>query len=302
MPARATLYNIKGDALFEFGTGPRNEVQYNPRGDILCICGFGNLRGNVEFWISKNSQQRKQKPDMTLGVQFTAEDTTLFRWSPDGRHFASATTAPRLRVNNGYKIWDASGQVIFEHKTPAEQEMWEVAWRPVPVSAFPEVPLDFGNRQQNAGGGNGKGAAQGKQQVAYVPPHLRGVPNRPAFKLHDDDEPADSVKDEQQNQDANLSKQALKNRKRRELAKTRPPLTPGTALSTSAGAANSSSEMAPPPDAETQKKKKGIMKKLEQIAALKQKRETGEKLEANQLEKIQKEDELLKELEDLDID
>lgn len=26
-------------------------------------------------------------------------------WAPDGRHFLTATVAPRLRVDNGYQIW-----------------------------------------------------------------------------------------------------------------------------------------------------------------------------------------------------
>ena len=26
-------------------------------------------------------------------------------WAPDGRHFLTATVAPRLNVDNGYQIW-----------------------------------------------------------------------------------------------------------------------------------------------------------------------------------------------------
>ncbi len=31
-----------------------------------------------------------------------ASDSTQFEWCPDGVHFVTATTAPRLRVGNGY--------------------------------------------------------------------------------------------------------------------------------------------------------------------------------------------------------
>lgn len=32
-----------------------------------------------------------------------ASDSTYFAWCPDGEHILTATCAPRLRVNNGYK-------------------------------------------------------------------------------------------------------------------------------------------------------------------------------------------------------
>lgn len=37
MPAKATLYNLKGDILFDFGTGPRNEAHYDPFGKSNCV-------------------------------------------------------------------------------------------------------------------------------------------------------------------------------------------------------------------------------------------------------------------------
>ncbi len=41
MPAKATLYNVKGEACFDFGTGPRNDSNYNQFGSLLCLRGFG---------------------------------------------------------------------------------------------------------------------------------------------------------------------------------------------------------------------------------------------------------------------
>ena len=41
MPAKVTLYNLKCEPVFDFGTGPRNAVYYNPHGnDILLIDSF----------------------------------------------------------------------------------------------------------------------------------------------------------------------------------------------------------------------------------------------------------------------
>ena len=38
MPAKATIYNMKTEPVFDFGTGPRNFGFYNPQGtNILYI-------------------------------------------------------------------------------------------------------------------------------------------------------------------------------------------------------------------------------------------------------------------------
>lgn len=60
---------------------------------LLLLAGFGNLRGQIEMW---DIQSRKQIS------KCDAPDSTLLQWSPDGTHFLTATTAPRLRIGNGY--------------------------------------------------------------------------------------------------------------------------------------------------------------------------------------------------------
>jgi len=35
MPAKATIYNMKSEPVFDFGTGPRNYVFYNPQGNNI---------------------------------------------------------------------------------------------------------------------------------------------------------------------------------------------------------------------------------------------------------------------------
>jgi len=58
----------------------------------LLLAGFGNLRSGIELWDAINRK---------LIAKTDAPDTTLLRWSPDGEHFMTATTAPRLRITNG---------------------------------------------------------------------------------------------------------------------------------------------------------------------------------------------------------
>ena len=46
----------------------------------------------MEFWSRK---------DHKMLNKVRAADSTHFEWSPDSRHVVTATTAPRLKVDNG---------------------------------------------------------------------------------------------------------------------------------------------------------------------------------------------------------
>lgn len=88
-----TLYNHRLSILLNVlpkpGTGPRSVVKYSPHGNIIMLAGFGNLRGEVQFWSRKN---------LNLINQLSAQDTTSFAWCPDSEHLMTATCSPRLKV------------------------------------------------------------------------------------------------------------------------------------------------------------------------------------------------------------
>ncbi|KAK6034821.1 eukaryotic translation initiation factor eIF2A [Cooperia oncophora] len=95
MPAVVSIYNLRGDEIFHTDEGPRNDIFYNVFGNILLTCGFGNLgKGKMEFWDVEKMKQI---------VAIEVPNTTLFEWAPDGQHFLTATTTPRLRIDNGFR-------------------------------------------------------------------------------------------------------------------------------------------------------------------------------------------------------
>ena len=100
------------------------------------------MQGKVEMWDTQSLK-------MVCPVE--APDTTHLEWSPDGQHFMTSTTAPRLRVGNGsekfqlannssvfndlfvvyrFKIWHYSGVLLHEHHIQAPVELWESSWQP----------------------------------------------------------------------------------------------------------------------------------------------------------------------------
>ncbi|XP_063224336.1 eukaryotic translation initiation factor 2A [Bacillus rossius redtenbacheri] len=290
-PAKATLFNLKCEPVFEFGTGPRNAIHYNPHGNILLLGGFGNIRGNVELW---------DMPNKKLIAKMDAPDTTLLHWSPDGEHFMTATTWPRLRVGNGFKIWHYTGTLLYERPWNQQEQLWEVLWQTYPAGVFKEHAVSYRPVE-----GIQPSQPQASKQ-AYRPPCARGKESN--FKLHDDDELPSNAKP---NSDGNPSKAALKLKKKREAKKAKKEQegsAPSGVAVTNGDAMTAVTTVKLPPvvaeaeltdDPEKNKKIKKIRSKLMEISRLKEQRAAGRQLELNQLDKIKKEDELLKELQGL---
>lgn len=86
---------MKCDLVFDFGTGIRNHVYWNDFGNLVLFGAFENFRGNIEVWDLSKKQQ------IATG---SAPDSTYLEWSPSGDLYLTATTSPRLRQGNGFKV------------------------------------------------------------------------------------------------------------------------------------------------------------------------------------------------------
>ncbi|XP_071389010.1 eukaryotic translation initiation factor 2A isoform X1 [Centroberyx affinis] len=283
MPAKATVFNLKCDPVFDFGTGPRNAVYYSPQGHILVLAGFGNLQGQMEVWDVKKYKQ-VSKPQ--------APDSTHFSWCPDGEHVVTATCSPRLRVSNGFKVWHYTGAVLHRQDAAAGTELWEVRWQPAPPGRFPERPVKYQEAPSQLG------STQAPPTQAYRPPALRHLPATASSKLHEE-EPPQNLRPGASGEKS-ISKSALKNQKKREAkkaakqeAKPEPPSDPAPVNNSQSGPTCG--------DPETDKKMKNLKKKIKAIEELKEQQAAGKTLQKNQLEKMQKEEQLLKELEELEL-
>nr|XP_003707307.1 PREDICTED: eukaryotic translation initiation factor 2A [Megachile rotundata] len=284
MPAKATLFNLKCEAIFEFGILHRNSIYYNPQGNILILTGFGNLRGGIELWDVGNRK---------LIAKTEAPDTTLLQWSPDGEHFMTATTAPRLRMGNGFKIWHYTGTLLYERPWNEQEELWEVLWQTFPPQTFPEKPISY-----KAVEGIAPSQPQASKQ-AYRPPSARGEPV--TFKLHDDE--VLGLKNASKPTQSKAKKKTKKVKKESEASASSQPhhsnASTNGQVTASTKTQNLTTNVSECDELERSKKIKKIKNKLEQISKLKEQLEAGKQLEINQLDKIKKEADLIKELEEL---
>ena len=76
MPAKATLFALNGKPACDFGSGSRNTARWGPGGRCLCIGGFGNLQGAMDFWGRQGVKQYKR-----IGAA-TAHCAAYHEWSP----------------------------------------------------------------------------------------------------------------------------------------------------------------------------------------------------------------------------
>lgn len=178
MPARATMFDDRCEPVFDFGTGSWNTIIFSPHGRYVALGGFGSLAGRVEFWDSvKNSVVGR--------VELPC--TTEYSWSPCSRYFLSATTYPRLREGNGYKIARIDGQIIH-HVEMKESHLYQAMFRPGDSKKLPD-PMTIngemiGGPMQKPGGKNTFNSTNGvKKSGVYRPPGSRGA--TASFSLHD---------------------------------------------------------------------------------------------------------------------
>lgn len=278
MPAKVTLYSLKCEPVFDFGTGPRNECCFNPQGNILCLAGFGNLQGNLEFW----DMRQKKRIEQTQAL-----DTTHFEWSPDGQYLLTSTTAPRLRVGNGYRIWHYSGTLMYETFTTNHAELWQANWQPAARGAANFAPSHSKVETQVT-------EQPKKKAAAYRPPQARGG-NTEETKPLQAYEPASNEKKD--GEKVALSKNAKK--KAAKKAKAAQEGTVPSAPSQSPPNPTASAVITGDPDKD--KKIRNLRKKVQAIEKLKEQQASGKTLEKNQLEKIKTLKSIEDELEELEI-
>lgn len=207
MPAMATVFDKKCKPLLELGSGPYNTIRWNPKGNYLCLAGFGNLPGDMAFW---DCTEKKQ-----LGTT-KAEWSVTSEWSPDGKYFMTATTAPRLQVDNGIKIFHHNGSLCFKK---AFDKLYQVDWKPESEDKFGDIAELVksvnslkveGSKTQGQASTSSSASSKAtpanrpaQKPAAYRPPHVKAAAAVQSELLGET--PSEEV-----------SKNALRNKKKRE--------------------------------------------------------------------------------------
>jgi len=166
---KTSIFNlkcVKSADLAESGEA-RNTLLYDASGRILFVGGFGSLSGNIDFWDLSDQHVKK------VG-RVNAFSTTYHEWCPDGQHVLAAVLSPRLRMDNGIKIYNYHGELVHEEK---QEELWQVHWRPAPQGHFPLRPISpmKSRPAQSVGGSVSTASAQTQEPKKYRHPNFTGA-------------------------------------------------------------------------------------------------------------------------------
>eukprot|EP00744_Colponema_vietnamica_P019000 GILI01026857.1.p1 GENE.GILI01026857.1~~GILI01026857.1.p1 ORF type:complete len:660 (-),score=161.85 GILI01026857.1:91-2070(-) len=155
---KATLYNDKGQALFQFGEAPRNLAFWSPNGSQFVIGGTGSLVGEFQFY-HREGLDNKAKPALPAGQRPSSaspaplelggklgsfnEKSSEQTWSPDSRFLLCATVFGKLRIDNKLFVYKHNGERCCESKFKNEDgNLHQATWIPMPAGHYgqPRAP------------------------------------------------------------------------------------------------------------------------------------------------------------------
>ncbi|KAF7295858.1 hypothetical protein HMN09_01129200 [Mycena chlorophos] len=178
MPAKTMIFDQRVRTIFDFGASPHNFICFNPHGRLVALAGFGNLAGKMDIFDRRT---------FSKVCTIDAPNTSYCDWSPDGRFLMTATLSPRLRVDNGIKIYHCTGPLMHVQMV---EELYQASWRPTPVDkvpaftpALPPAPAPSASVQAHAAIAK---PAPTRPAGAYRPPGARGLATPSIFKREDE--------------------------------------------------------------------------------------------------------------------
>ena len=141
------------------------------------MAGFGNFAGHTDVYDLERDY------DKVCTIQ--AANTSVCEWSPDGKFILTATTSPRLRVDNGIRIWHVGGGLMYNEEI---HELYHVTWRPESPTMHPlgdplnPVPIPHASALKFLE----TVKTPSKPAGAYRPPGARGQVTPLAYKREDE--------------------------------------------------------------------------------------------------------------------
>lgn len=177
MPAKTTLFNLRATPTYNFPLAPRNLISFSPNGRFVLVAGFGNLAGQMDIYDLQRDHQKL--------CTIQGSNASVCDWSPDGKYILTATTSPRLRVDNGVRIWHVGGGLMYNEDL---QELYHVTWRPNKEASRTEAdPLHpMPTPHESALKYLGTMKTPSKPAGAYRPPGARGQVTPIAFRREDE--------------------------------------------------------------------------------------------------------------------
>lgn len=157
MPAGSVLFNSECVPKFEFGQHHRNTIRWSPFSRYVLLGGFGNLSGDMDIWETATKQKI---------ATCKSNSAVSCLWAPDGKRILTGVLNPRLRVDNAYKVFKYTGELL-NSVDYSDTELYEVLWKPGKYNDRPTTPMKKEEKKEEEtqkfrpkGAGGGSFAAQ----------------------------------------------------------------------------------------------------------------------------------------------
>ena len=111
LPSTVKFYKKNGNFEKDIAKGNFNTVKISPDSRIVALCGFGSLKGDIEFYSLKDS---------TLIGKNTFFCCVNFEWSQDSKYLLGGVLSTRVKVDNEYRIMKYNGEEVIVDKNVGE--------------------------------------------------------------------------------------------------------------------------------------------------------------------------------------
>ena len=109
--ASVNFYKKDGNLQKKITEGNFNTVKISPDSRIVALCGFGSLKGDVEFYNLK---------DFSIIGKCNFFCCCNFNWSQDSKYILGAVLSTRVKVDNEYRILKYNGEEVVVDKDVGE--------------------------------------------------------------------------------------------------------------------------------------------------------------------------------------
>lgn len=107
MPSYTVIYNKMGAPYFLFAHDFKNRIFFSPNEELVAICGFGSLNGEVEIWNYR---------DMSLMAKASSSYASFLKWSFSSKFYLTATVVEKLKVDHKICLYTFDGSLVKKLK------------------------------------------------------------------------------------------------------------------------------------------------------------------------------------------
>ena len=111
LPSTVKYYKKNGTFEKDIAKGNFNNVKISPDSRIVALCGFGSLKGDIEFYNLK---------DFSLIGKNQFFCCVNFEWSQDSKYLLGGVLSTRVKVDNEYRIMKYNGEEVVVDKNVGE--------------------------------------------------------------------------------------------------------------------------------------------------------------------------------------